>query len=70
MEQSPFQFYPDDWFGFFKERGWTPLEIKYFGEVSEVIGRTPPAPSWLKENNNEGRERIKKFLGYSLLKKL
>jgi methyltransferase (TIGR00027 family) len=70
MEQSPFLFNPDDWFGFFKERGWTPLEIKYFGEVSEKVGRTPPVPSWLRENDLDGQDRIKKFLGYSLLKKL
>jgi methyltransferase (TIGR00027 family) len=66
MRNAPFLFYPDDWFGFFKNLGWSELETKYFGIESEKLGRTPPTPGWLK-NDKDQIETVKKFLGYSIL---
>jgi methyltransferase (TIGR00027 family) len=63
MENAPFLFYPDNWFDFFKLSGWLEGETKYFGEISEKLGRTPPATSGLQN------ETSKKYLGYTIYKK-
>jgi methyltransferase (TIGR00027 family) len=44
MRNTPFLFFPDDWFGFFRSRGWLPQETRYLGEETLKLGRTPPAP--------------------------
>jgi len=69
MEKAPFLFYPSDWFGFFKDRGWDQFQTHFFGVESERLGRMPPTPGWLQENDIEGKEKVKRFLGYSILKK-
>ena len=69
MKNSPFEFYPDDWFNFFKETGWSEVETKYFGVESQKLGRTPPTPGWLKNENIDQarlRESVKYYLGYSI----
>lgn len=72
MRNAPFLFYPDDWFGFFKEAGWLQLETKYFGAESEKLGRTPPTPGWLKTADalEINKEAIKYYLGYSIFDKI
>ena len=65
MKNAPFQFYPENWFKFFKDSGWNEVETKYFGIESDKIGRTPPIPSWVKNDINK-INYIKYFLGYSL----
>ncbi len=67
MQNAPFLFYPEDWFAFFKERGWEQFQTKFFGVESELLGRMPPTPGWLQENNQDGKEKVKRFLGYSIL---
>jgi methyltransferase (TIGR00027 family) len=44
MKHSPFLFEPKDYFGFFATCGWTPKEIKYFGEEAKHLGRPAPFP--------------------------
>lgn len=69
MKNAPFLFYPENWFMFFKERGWNEVTTKFFGIESRKHGRTPPTPGWLKSsglNQNEIEETIKKYLGYSI----
>lgn len=70
MQNAPFLFYPDDWYAFFKEHGWDQLQTKYFGIESEKLGRMPPTPGWLKEDDVAGKEKVKKYLGYSILEKI
>ncbi len=48
MKNAPFRFFPEDWFGLFRGHGWAPEEIKYLGEESQKLGRTPPYPWWVK----------------------
>lgn len=69
MEKAPFLFYPDDWFGFFNKHGWDQLQTKYFGIESERCGRMAPVPGWLKEDDASAKEQVKRFLGYSILRK-
>lgn len=69
MRNSPFQFYPENWFHFFKQNGWSQLDTKYFGIESQSLGRTPPTPGWLKNLNidqEKVRELTKYYLGYSI----
>lgn len=71
MKNAPFQFYPDDWFKFFEESGWSQVETKYFGVESQKVGRTPPTPGWLKNANLDEaklKESTKYYLGYSIFK--
>lgn len=70
MENAPFQFYPNNWFEFFQESGWSEVVTKYFGVESQKFGRTPPTPGWLKKVNQkdevELKELVKYYLGYSI----
>ena len=70
MINSPFLFYPDDWFDFFKKAGWNEFNTKYFEVESEKLGRTPPTPGWLKNESAENAEfkksSAKYFLGYTI----
>lgn len=70
MENSPFLFYTENWFEFFRESGWNEDQTKYFGEESQKLGRTPPTPGWMKQINDESiKESVKRYLGYSIYKK-
>jgi len=70
MENSPFQFYPADWFGFYNEHGWEIVETQYFGIESEQLGRTAPTPGWLKHDSDKDKiEAVKKYLGYTLYRR-
>src|SRR6185295_16123308 len=46
MKNAPFQFFLDDWLGFFEQRGWVEQETKFLGEETIRLGRRPPAPWW------------------------
>jgi methyltransferase (TIGR00027 family) len=48
MKNAPFQFFPQDWFGFFEARGWKPREIDYLYGISSELGRRPPAPKFFE----------------------
>lgn len=44
LKNAPFEFYPEDWLGFFQERGWQLLQSEYYTEISEKFGRPTPMP--------------------------
>lgn len=73
MKNAPFQFYPDDWFGFFKATGWIEEETRYTGEVAVEFNRKPPMPRfaellfpWFPK---KVKEQAGRMTGYTLLKK-
>lgn len=70
MQNAPFLFYPDNWFGFFQQHGWQETKTLYFGVESEKLGRTPPTPGWVKANPGKAIEDTKTFLGYTILKRV
>jgi O-methyltransferase involved in polyketide biosynthesis len=46
MKNAPFRFFPADWKGFFRERGWSPVETRYSSEIALETRRRPPMPWW------------------------
>lgn len=76
MRNSPFRFEPADWFGFFREHGWHPAEIRYLAEEGEKFGRGIPVSGVLKAlmvaryllATRAQREQMRRFAGYVLLK--
>ncbi len=44
---SPMQFFPTDWFSFFKTNGWINKEMIYLYDESEKVGRKFPLPRWV-----------------------
>lgn len=48
LKNAPFQFYPDDWMGFFEQRGWNLKQSQFYTEISEKLGRPTPMPKIFK----------------------
>lgn len=48
LKNAPFQFYPDDWMGFFEQRGWHLKQSQFCTEISEKLGRPTPMPKIFK----------------------
>lgn len=76
MENAPFRFQPSDWFGFFREHGWPPKEIRYLPEEGRRLGRPPPASVRVMFGlrgllmSAERREGLRQFTGYALLERV
>lgn len=70
MANAPFRFFPDDWLGFFAERGWDVREIRFLGEESLRLGRDIPAPWWAFVFriffDRERYRRFQRMMGYVL----
>ncbi len=48
MVNTPFRFYPADWYGFFGSWGWTPRETRFGGEIAVEFNRRLPMPKWAR----------------------
>jgi methyltransferase (TIGR00027 family) len=48
LKNAPFQFFPEDWFGLFRQKGWTQDRIRYITEESIKLNRVPPFPWWAR----------------------
>ena len=75
MENAPFKFKPEDWFGFFKQHGWHSREIRYLAEEADRIQRPIQLPLFLKlvlriralVASTERRAAFRRSAGYVLL---
>lgn len=75
LQNAPFKFKPDDWFGFFAQHAWRPKEIRYLAEEADRLHRPIALPFWTKAfgairtlfASKERRAEFKKFSGYVLL---
>jgi methyltransferase (TIGR00027 family) len=75
LQNAPFKFKPDDWFGFFAQHGWRPKQIRYLAEEAELLRRPIEIPFWPKVlmtirslfASKERRAAFKRFSGYVLL---
>ncbi len=48
MRNAPFQFVPENWFGFFAAHGWQPEQIRYVSDEADRLGRPIPIPFLMK----------------------
>lgn len=73
MKNAPFQFFPENWFGFFKAAGWTEKETRYAGEIAKESGRQPPMPFIFKLIfpllPQKVKEESGRMMGYTTLQK-
>jgi len=74
MKNAPFKFYPDDWFGFFKNAGWAERETRYSGEIALEFKRRPPMPKWARLIfpflPKKVREQSRRMAGYTIFARL
>ncbi len=70
LQNAPFQFYPEDWIGFFQSRGWNLKREEYYTETSEKVGRRSPMPFFFKIleliKGSEWAKSYKQMSGYLL----
>lgn len=75
MANAPFKFAPEEWFGFFRDHGWSLSQIRYFPDEAQRLGRPMPLPLlargmlriarlWMPAAR---REAFRTFGGYALL---
>lgn len=73
MKNAPFRFYPADWYGFFRERGWAPRETRYSGEIAVEMKRRPPMPWWaviaFRLMPKRRREEAMRMTGYMVFER-
>jgi len=71
MRNAPFQFFPEDWDGFFLDHGWRRDHIQYFMDVGHRHNRMMPLPWWgrllVRLSNEAAREKMRTGMGYMLL---
>jgi len=75
MQNAPFKFKPEDWFGFFGEHGWRLKEMRYLAEEGKRLQRPirllllPRVLLKIRAlfTSKERREAFRKFAGYVLL---
>ena len=48
LRGAPFEFFPQNWFGFFEKCGWIKKEMTYLFDVGEENHRPFPIPFWLR----------------------
>jgi methyltransferase (TIGR00027 family) len=46
IENAPFKFAPEDYFGFFLSHGWQAKDVRYIVDAAQNLGR--PAPRWVR----------------------
>ncbi len=75
MQNAPFKFAPEDWFGFFEEHGWRCREVHYLWDESKRLHRPIQLPLFLRLiylirgifASKEQRAAFRKFQGYAML---
>jgi methyltransferase (TIGR00027 family) len=75
MQNAPFKFLPEDWFGFFQEHGWKAGPIRYLVDEAERLNRPFPAPLLAKIAikllgpfaSKKRRDAWRNFAGYVML---
>jgi methyltransferase (TIGR00027 family) len=75
MQNAPFKFKPEDWFGFFEAHGWHLAEIRYLMEEGDRLNRPMRLPTLLKIVSSirrcfaskERQAALRRFAGYAFL---
>ena len=74
LGESPFQFFPSDWYVFFENCGWKKREIQYLYDVAKQNNRKFPLPWWaalltLLIGEKRMMSRIRQMSGYVVFEK-
>lgn len=73
LKNSPFQFFPEDWFNFFAQCGWLENETRYIGEIALEFNRKMPLPKWLDWSINffpsKIRQQVFRSSGFVMLER-
>jgi methyltransferase (TIGR00027 family) len=72
MQNAPFRFQPEDYFGFFASHGWKPAEVRYLTDEGRALNRPFPLPLWrrwlfglmLRFSPLEKRRALARFAGF------
>jgi methyltransferase (TIGR00027 family) len=74
MQNAPFKFEPDDWFGFFEAHGWQCAEMRYLADETKRLRRKMPLPlaalayfALRQLLRPCQRDALRKYAGYALL---
>jgi methyltransferase (TIGR00027 family) len=75
MQNAPFQFAPDDWWGFFEKHGWTPTDVRYYMEEAQRRKRPLDLPWTMRVLfrvrglfiSKRQREMFQKIAGYVMM---
>lgn len=75
MQNAPFQFAPDDWWGFFEKHGWRAREVRYYWEEAQRRNRQLHLPWHMRAMfairglflSKQQREAFQKLAGYVLM---
>jgi O-methyltransferase involved in polyketide biosynthesis len=74
MQNAPFKFEPDDWFGFFSAHGWQCAEMRYLADETKRLQRKIPLPlaalayfALRQLFQPSRRDAFRKYAGYALL---
>jgi methyltransferase (TIGR00027 family) len=76
IENAPFKFAPEDYFGFFLSHGWQARDVRYMVDAAQELGR--PAPTWVRVMfairglflSPKERDQRKKSMAYVLFEPL
>ncbi|MCB0414175.1 MAG: class I SAM-dependent methyltransferase [Bdellovibrionales bacterium] len=70
MENSPFQFFPNQWIEFFNNHGWVKKELYFLNEEAKKLNRPFPLPWWAKILHalapKDELEKLQKMSGFVL----
>jgi methyltransferase (TIGR00027 family) len=77
LQNAPFRFDPDDWFGFFAAHGWRPREVRYLAEEGARLRRPMRLPLRMRLvagltrpfASRERREEMLRFAGHAVLER-
>lgn len=73
MKRAPFQFYPPNWFDFFRDLGWVEKETAYSSKIAMEFGRELPmsdvAKRLLPTMSQEAKEAWLRRSGYTILER-
>lgn len=71
MKNAPFQFFPEDWLGFFKGRGWNPETLQYIPQEAMKLNRYMKLPWYflfvLPFISQKTKEQFMRSSGYMIM---
>ena len=73
LGNAPFQFFPPDWYAFFRQHGWQPKQMRYLADEATKVGRRMPLP-WvfrlmMKLVSRARQQASTRWSGYALLER-